>query len=345
MSRSPGDPDRDDTRASSARRADRRLTSARTAVGRHRRGGGGAEGGTARIGFMPKLIGFGYFEAANKGAQEAARELGVEVTYDGPAEADPAAQAELIEQWTQQQFDAISVSANDPDALAPVMRQARQAGIAVSTWDADVKENARQVFLNQATFEAIGQGMVDLAAKEMNGRGDFLVVTAVLTAPNQNRWIAEMREYIKQKYPNMRIAAVESGNEDLARSQEVTTNYLRSHPNTAGVIGVTAVGTPAAAEAVERLGLQGKVVVTGLGLPNQMRPYVDSGTVKDFLLWNPLDIGHAAIHIAKAQLDNKLPTSGTFRAGRLGELKVRGDEILLGDPLVFNKQNIAKFKF
>jgi rhamnose ABC transporter rhamnose-binding protein len=298
------------------------------------------------IGFMPKLTGFGYFEAANKGAQEAAKELGVEVDYDGPAEADPAAQAELIEQWVQQRYDAIAVSANDPDALAPAMERAQQAGIETSTWDADVQQRAREVFLNQATFEAIGRGMVDLAAEQTDGRGDFLVVTAVLTAPNQNRWIEEMREYIREKYPDMRLAAVEPGDEDLAKSQEVTTNYLRAHPDTAGVIGVTAVGTPAAAEAVERLGLEDEVVVTGLGLPNQMRPYVKSGTVEKFLLWNPLDIGYAAIHIAKAQIDGTMPRGGTFRAGRLGELEMLSeDEVLLGDPLVFDRQNIDDFDF
>jgi ABC-type sugar transport system substrate-binding protein len=193
----------------------------------------------------------------------------------------------------------------------------------------------------------MGKTMVDMMAKQTGGKGDFLVVTAVLTAPNQNRWIAEMRKYIKANHPDMKIKAVLPGNEDLAKSRQVALDYLRSHPQTKGVWCVTGIATPGVAEAVEKLGLKGKVVVTGLGVPSLIRKYIKSGTIKEAALWNPTNIGYAAVQMAKAQLDGKLdPDSGVLKAGRLGDLKfIAKDTILLGSPQVFDKNNIDDFSF
>ena len=308
---------------------------------------GPKDGETYRIAMVPKFTSDPYFKAAEKGGQAAAEELGVEMEFNGPVDADVSKQADIIEQFVQQRYDAITVSANDADALAPAMKAARNQGVKVSTFDADVKPEAREVFLNQTTFAGMGKTMVDMMAKQTGGKGDFLVVTAVLTAPNQNRWIAEMREYIKQNHPEMEIKAVLPGNEDLAKSRQVALDYLRSHRETRGVWCVTGIATPGVAEAVEKLGLKGEVVVTGLGVPSLIREYVKSGTVKEAALWNPTDIGYAAIQMAKAQLDGKLdPSSGVLEAGRLGELKfIEKDTILLGPPLVFDKDNIDDFSF
>jgi rhamnose transport system substrate-binding protein len=308
---------------------------------------GPKDGKRYRIAMVPKFTSDPYFKAADQGAQEAAKELGVEVSFNGPVDADVSKQAEIIEQFAQQRYDAITVSANDADALVPAMEAARNDGIKTSTFDADVKPPGREVFLNQATFAGMGKTMVDMMAEQTGGKGDFLVVTAVLTAPNQNRWIEEMRAYIKEKYPEMRIKAVLPGNEDLAKSRQVAMDYLRSHKDTRGVWCVTGIATPGVAEAVEKLGLKGKVVVTGLGVPSLIRDYIKSGTIEQAALWNPTDIGYAAIHMAKAQLDGTLdPASGVLDAGRLGELKfIADDTLLLGEPLVFTKDNIDDFSF
>lgn len=300
-----------------------------------------------RIAMIPKFTSDPYFKAADKGAQEAAEELGVEVTFNGPVDADVSKQTEIVDQFVQQRYDAITVSANDPDALAPAMEQAREQDVKVSTFDADVKPEAREVFLNQATYAGMGKTMVDMMAKQTGGKGDFLIVTAVLTAPNQNRWIAEMRKYIKAKYPDMQIKAVLPGNEDLAKSRQVALDYLRSHPDTKGVWCVTGIATPGVAEAVEKLGLKGEVAITGLGVPSLVRNYIKSGTIEEVALWNPTDIGYGAIYMAKAQLDGTLkPSSGSLKAGRLGELKfIAPDTLLLGPPLIFDKDNIDDFSF
>lgn len=307
---------------------------------------GGASGETAKICMMPKLVGIPYFNASEQGAKEAAEELGVELVYNGPTEAKAALQVQMIEQFTQQQCDAITVAANDPDALAPAMKKAGEAGIATGAWDADVADDARDVFVNQATFEGIGYELVDVMAEQTGGEGEFLVVTGSLTAPNQVAWLEKMRERMKEKYPEMSISSVEPGEEDLQLGIDITKNYLRANPDTAGVFGITSVALPGAAEAVQQMDLTGEVAVTGLSTPNDMKPYVDSGVVEKFVLWNPIDLGYLAVYVANAQVTGEFPDSGTFEAGRLGEVElIAEDEVLLGPPLVFTKENIGEYDF
>ena len=306
-----------------------------------------AFGQTKKIGMLPKFTSDPYFVAVNQGAQEAAKELNVAVEFNGPVDANVAAQADIIDKWIRAGVDAITVSANDANALAPALERAAKRGIKVSTFDADVKQEARQVFLNQCTFDGMGKTMVEMMVKEAGSEGEFLIVTAVLTAPNQNRWIEEVKKYAAEKYPKMEFKAVLPGDEDLEKSKNVALNYLRANPNTKGVLCVTGIATPGVAEAVKQLGLQGKVAVTGLGVPSLVRPYIKDGTIKEVALWNPVDIGYGAIYIAKAQLDGTLkPDSGAVDAGRLGKLKfIQKDVVLLGDPLIINGENVDQFKF
>jgi rhamnose transport system substrate-binding protein len=308
--------------------------------------GGGGGGGPNKICMMPKLVGIPYFNASEQGANEAAKEVDVDLVYDGPTEAKAALQSQMIEQFIQQQCDAITVAANDPNALAPAMKKADNAGIATGAWDADVAKDARDVFVNQATFQAIGYKLVDVMAEQTGGKGEFLVVTGSLTAPNQVAWLKEMRERMKEKYPEMSIASVEPGEEDLQLGIDITKNYLRANPDTAGVFGITSVALPGAAEAVQQIGRAGEVPVTGLSTPNEMKPYIESGAVKEFVLWNPVDLGYLAVYVANAQVEGNLPKSGTFKAGRLGEVKLLAeDEVLLGPPIVFSKENIDQYDF
>lgn len=310
-------------------------------------GGDSGSGGQAnKICMVPKLVGIPYFNSAENGAQEAADELGVELDYNGPAQARAADQVQIIDQMVQQQCDAITVASNDPEAVGSAMNRAQEQGVATSSWDADVPEDAREYFVNQATAEAIGQKLVDVMAEQTGGEGEFLVVTGSLTAPNQNAWIDEMKAYMEEEYPEMSIASIEPGEEDLQKGIDVTESYLQANPDTAGVFGITTVSLPGAAEAVQQLGVKDEVAVTGLGLPSENREFVKNDTIEQFILWNPADLGYLAVHVANAQVNGEMPNSGTFEAGRLGEVElIADDEVLLGPPVVFNKENIDEYDF
>lgn len=301
-----------------------------------------------KIGLIPKFTSDPYFVAANQGAQEAAAELGVTVEFNGPVNADVSEQANIIDRFVRRRFDVIAVSANDPDALAPAMKRAQDAGIITMTWDADVNPDARTLFLNQATFEGMGRTFVEMMVRSAGtAEGDFLIVTAVLTAPNQNRWIEELKKYAAEKYPNMNFPAILPGDEDLEKSKNVTLNYLQGNPETVGVYTVTGIATPGVIEAVKQLGMEDSVAVTGLGVPSLIRPYLKDGSLKEAALWSPIDIGYGAIYMANA-LHNGTVKRGdaSVAAGRLGDLQFIGeDTVLLGDPFIFTVDNVDDFDF
>lgn len=303
-----------------------------------------AAGKTLTIGVMPKLVGIDYFNAVEDGAKEAAKELGVKLVYEGPVTDDVARQAEMLDGWIARKVDVMAVAPNDPHALAPTLRKATQRGIKTLTYDTDSDEDSRMYFVNQATAQSIGNGLVDVMAEQIGGAGEVAIVTGSLTAANLNSWMDFMRKRIAEKYPQMTIVTVKPSQEDQQIAFQVTQDLLKAYPNLKGVFGITSVALPGAAEAVKQSGLSGKIAVTGLSTPKSMKKYVDDGTVKVFLLWSPVDLGYLSVYAAKAVADGgKLGES--FKAGRLGDKQVSGTQVLLGEPLRFTKDNIAQFNF
>jgi rhamnose transport system substrate-binding protein len=298
---------------------------------------------------LPKKKGLPYFTTCAKGAAEAAKELGnVELIYDGPTDGSPEKAASMIERWTLQGVDVIAVSPNDPDVVAPAMKRAREKGIHVITWDADAKPEAREFMVNQATPRDIGYALVDTMAKDLGGdqaAGDVAIITATLTAANQNEWMKHMKERLA-KYPGLKLVTTKPSNEDQRLAFQVTKDLIGAYPNLRGVFGISSVAFPGAAEAVKQSGKSGTVLVTGLATPNDMKAYVHDGTVRSVVLWNTIDLGYLTVQAAEALATGKLKQGqSSLKAGRLGEKKIEGDQILLGDILVFTKENIDKFDF
>jgi ABC-type sugar transport system substrate-binding protein len=303
------------------------------------------EGGAPRLGMMPKLVGIPYFNACRRGAEEAARELGVELVYDGPDTADSNRQVEIVNAWIARGFEAVAVAPNNPEAMSAVLRRARERGARVLSWDTDAVPAAREVFLNQVDDEAMARALLQVVAEETGGKGSVALISGTETAANQNTWMAHMRRLQPREFPGLVfVEPVEYPGEDEARSYQSAAGLLRRTDRPAALIGITSVSAPAAAKAVRDAGLAGKVVVTGVSLPSAMRSYVESGAVKKFVLWNPVDLGYLTVHAARHLLDGK--TFGErFRAGRLGELEVRSGMVLLGKPVVFDRGNIGQFDF
>jgi len=298
---------------------------------------------------VPKLIGIGYFAATTKGQQEAAKELGnVKVTTDGPTEAKIDEQIKFIDNYITRGVDGILFAANDPVAIAPVLKKALSKGIHVVGYDANSTPDAREWFVNQAQFNGIGKAMMDSMAKEIGEDGAFAIVTSTFTTPNQARWIAEMQAYAEKCHPKMKwLETVEAQEDNNLSFNQATTLINKYGDKLKGLFGMTSVATPASAEAVTKAGQCGKIAVVGLATPNAMKPYVNAGCVKSVVLWNPVDLGYAAVYVMRAVVDGKLkPGSTSVEAGKLGKLDVvNGSEILLGPPFIFTKDNIGKFDF
>jgi ABC-type sugar transport system substrate-binding protein len=298
---------------------------------------------------VPKLVGIGYFAATTKGQAEAAAELGnVKVSTDGPTEANIDDQITFIDNYITQGVNGILFAANDPVAIAPVLKKALAAGIHVVGYDANSQPDAREWFVNQAEFNGIGKSMIDAMAQEIGEDGSFAIVTSTFTTPNQARWIAEMQAYQAACHPNMKwLETVEAQEDNNLSFNQASTLINKYGDELKGIFGMTSVATPASAEAVTQAGLCGKVAVVGLATPNAMKPYVESDCVKSVVLWNPVDLGYAAVYAMRAAADGKLtPESKELEAGRLGKLQVvNGSEILLGPPFIYSKDNINDFDF
>ncbi len=296
------------------------------------------------VAVMPKLIGIDYFNSVAEGAHEAGRELGVNVVYDGPIDGDSAKQSQMLDSWIARKYDVIAISPNDAAAIAPALNKARSRGIHVITYDADALPEARSYFVNQATNESVGAGLIDVIAEQIGGKGEVVVITGSMTAANQNAWIDAMRAHMADRYPEMQIVDVRPSEVDADLAYNVTKNVLKARPDVKGVVAITSIALPQAARAVEDLGLVGKVAVTGLATPSAMKPFVENGTVKAFLLWSPVDLGYLTVYTAKAVAEQeKLPQQ--IKAGRLSDIQVSGTEVLLGPPTRFTRENIGDYNF
>lgn len=306
-----------------------------------------------KIAIMPKAVNIGYFTAWDKGAQKACKEIGAKCTYLGPTEATGPAQVQFINKVIQQKYDVLVISAADQNAIVPSLKKAKAAGITVVTSDADVaaaSASSRVVSVLPAASDRIGTAEVDWIAEAVGKKGSIAVLSASATAANQNAWIAAMGPYLTKKYPNMSWVGgtVEKstfyGDDDATKSTAQFAAILSQYPDVAGIISPTTVGVLAAA--IEKKAKNAKVKVTGLGLPSQMAPYIEDGTVEKVGLWNPIDLGYVAVYAAARAESGTFKGSvgSSFQAGTKTYKVTKGGVVFLGDPFTFTKKNIATFK-
>jgi rhamnose transport system substrate-binding protein len=297
------------------------------------------------VAMMPKNKGNPYFVSSRKGAEEAAKELGVNLLWDGPTDTDPAKQNEVVETWITRGVDVIAASVESRDGLATVLRKAREKGIKVVTWDADTAPDARDLFVNQATPEGIGQALADRAATLLGGKGQLAIVTASLTAANQNEWIKHIQARLADKYPNVTIAVIRPSDDKQDQAFTEAQNILKVYPDVKVIVGISAPAVPGIAEAVKQAG-RTDVKVIGLSLPNMCKKYIHEGWIDSIVLWNTGDLGYLTVQVASALKKGTLTASSdSLAAGRLGKIKVAGDQVLLGAPFSFDKNNVDQFDF
>jgi rhamnose transport system substrate-binding protein len=311
---------------------------------------GSGDGGDANLAitFLPKNLGNPYFDTSNAGGEEAIKEFGGTYEEVGPTEASPTAQVSYIQTAAQQGVGALVVSANDPEALCDALGEASDAGVKIVTFDADTNPECRDVFINQADAAGIAKVQVDQIAEQIGDEGQIAILSASANAANQNAWIDLMKEDLEANHPNIELAEVVYGDDDDQTSFDKTAALLQTYPELKGIVSPTTVGIAAAARYLSTSEYKGKVALTGLGTPNQMREYVEDGTVTSFALWNPADLGYLAAYAAQALITGEITgePGDSFEAGKLGDFEVGEDAVvLLGDPFVFNADNIGDFDF
>ena len=300
------------------------------------------------IAFLPKQLNNPYFDVADGGGETAVGEIDGEFSEVGPTEASASSQVSFINTLTQQGVDVIATSANDPNAICSALDEARSADVKVITFDADTNPDCRDLFINQATAEGIAQSQIDIMADQIGGAGQVAILSATANATNQNAWIEIMQEYAAEEYPDMEIVTTVYGDDEDEKSFQETQGLLQTYPDLAGIISPTTVGISAAARYLSGSEYKGQVALTGLGTPNQMREFVKDGTVTAFALWNPEELGYLAAYAGAALAAGQITGAEgeTFTAGDLGEYTIEADGVVvLGEPTVFNADNIDDFDF
>jgi len=298
------------------------------------------------IAFMPKSKGNAYFIAAKLGAEQAAKDLGIKLLYDGPTEPDPAKQNEIVETWITRGVDVIATACENREGISTALRKAQDKGIKVITYDADALSDARSFFVNQATPEGIGNTLMDECGRLVGKDGEYAIITASLTAGNMIEWQKAIEKRNAEKYPGLKRVALRPCDDLKDKAFAEATAIINANPNVKLIMAICSPAVPGAAEAVKQAGKVGQVKVIGLGLPSENRRYVKEGVTDSVILWKVQDLGYLTIEAATALSKGELKAGATsFKSKRAGEVEIKGDNILLGKPFIFNKGNIDQFDF
>ena len=303
---------------------------------------------TYKVAFVPKLQGVPYFEAMNTGGKKAAEELGnVEWLYQGPTQADAAAQADIVRSYIQQKVNTLIVAPNDPDSMAPLLQQAKDAGIRVATADTDAPNSVREVFVNQASVEGIGQGLTDALMTAMGGKGKYAIVSCGQTAENLNSWIKVQQAYTKEKYPEAEIVDIVYAGEDQAKATQMATDLMNAHPDLTGLVGECTSSAPGVAQAVRDAGKIGKVFTVGLGTPQSMKPYLADKSSSASILWDVENLGYLTAWAGAQLAQDKqfAPTNNVSSNLSNVAYDSASKTLLLGPALAITTENVDKFNY
>lgn len=309
-------------------------------------GEGGGDG--VVVAFVPKVQGIPYFEAMNTGGRAAAEQLGgIEWRYQGPTQGDAAAQTQIVRSFIQQGVDAIAVAPNDPYSIAPVLAEAERRGIAVLTTDTDAPNSVRSAFVNQATAESIGRALTDQLLEPMGGEGRYAIVSCGETAENLNSWIEVQRAYTAEKYPEAEIVDVVYAGEDQGRATQMATDLMNAHPDLTGLVGECTSSAPGVAQAVRDAGRIGQVHTVGVGTPQAMQGYLADGSSAAAVLWDVEQLGYLTAWAGRQAATGQGFAASNDIAPELAAVSwdETGKTLLLGDPLILTRDNVADYDY
>jgi rhamnose transport system substrate-binding protein len=304
-----------------------------------------------KIFMAPKFTSLPYFQVAKDGGDKASAELGFDFEYIGSEKAETTAQISTLTNAIPQKPNALVVSAIDGDAVAPVLKQARQQGIKVVTYDSDAAVDARDLFVNQLSYELAARTMLDAALLNSPTGGLVAFISASPTAPNHTAHVKIMKELIDTdpKYQSFSyVDTVQFAGDDAQKSQEIALNLIQSNPELKVIISSSAVSAPAAEQAIVNAGKQSQVSATGFALPSAVKDFIKNGDSKAFVLWDPTELGYLAT-VAAYQLATGEITAAegqVIDAGAVGKFTVgKNGEVNYDKPLTYTADNIDQYDY
>ncbi len=300
-----------------------------------------------KIVVMPKLVGIPYFNASEKGALQAGKDLGIEVIYTGPTTADAAEQVKMIEDLITKGVDVICVAPNDAAALTPVLMKAKQAGIVVFDWDTPADPSVVDISVHQIDDQKFGEHMWDLLVQEMGPTGEYAIVTGGLSAANLNTWIDHGLNHAKANYPGLRLVTERVPTDEKQQvAYQKTLDLIKAYPNLKGIVGVSTPAPLGAAQAVQEKGMHRSIAVVGSSMPTDSGLYLEDGSLRVGTLWDPAKLGYLTVVLAYNYLNGEMPYDGQV-IENVGKITVWDDNrtVIMGPPTDFVKGNYKDFEF
>ena len=263
------------------------------------------------IAVVPKLTSIAWFQRMEVGVNEwnDAHE-DVYAFYTGPSEGDGALQAQAIEDLISQGVDAICVVPFSTEALEPVLKKAREAGIVVISHEASGMTNI-DYDIEAFNNEAYGEHFMEHLGEAVGGEGEYIFEVGSLTSESHNQWVDAAKALQEEKFPNMSQYGdkIETA-DDQSQSYDKVKEVLTANPNIVAIQGSAMPDVAGAALAVEELGLAGKVKIAGTSLVSVAGKYVEDGTIDMISFWDPALAGQAMIELAVKVLDGEEITDG-----------------------------------
>ncbi|MGM0900290.1 MAG: autoinducer 2 ABC transporter substrate-binding protein [Bacillota bacterium] len=311
---------------------------------------GGSDGDSANdkltIAVVPKLIGIPYFNASEKGALAAGKELGVEVEYTGPTQADAAGQVKIIEDLISRNVDVIAVAPNDPAAVEPVLRKAKDQGIHIMDWDTPA--NNVDISVRSVDDEEFGRHSAKKLIEAMGTEeGEIAILTGGLSAANLNAWIEYALKEFEENYPGIKVVTEKIPTDEKQQvAHQKTLDLIKSYPNLKGILAMSTPAPLGAAQAIQEKGLQDKISVVGTALPTDSLPFLEDGSLDTAVLWNPSNLGYLTVALGKLLAEEKQIEDGMNIEG-IGEITVLEDgiSVIMAPPADFTKENAADYDF
>ena len=305
----------------------------------------GGSSATIKVAMVPKLVGLAVFKANEVGARNVAKELNIDFNYTGPVQALAQGQVDTFNALINQKVDVITTTANNETVLAPALKRAMAQGIKVVAYDSDVLPQARDVFVQNTPYPAMGKALVDAIIPITGPKADIAILSSTPDGTIQIAWLKAVHDYIASKYPGLKIVTTQYGQSDPAQSLTAGLNILRSYPNVKGIIAPDGAAIVGAGNAVKQLGLSGKVGVSGTGTPNDTKALIKAGNISADVLWNEVKEGEFVMRIARMVHDGKVPANGSITVGPFGKKTVTNKVVVFSDPLTFTAANVDQYNW
>jgi rhamnose transport system substrate-binding protein len=313
-------------------------------------GDSGSSGGETSKSFFinPKSIGPAYWSAAEKGANQAGEDLGVDVIFNAPSTTDSSKQINMIQDMLTRQVSGIAVAPNDPEAVAPVFETAQNQDVSVVTWDSDAPKTSREYYIAAATDEELGRQFAEMTAEQIGGEGKIAFMVASLAAQNQTAKVEAAKELLAAEYPDIEIVTTVSSEDDQQKAFENAQNLLSTYPDLKGIVGFAGAEAPAAAQAVEQAVAEGnieedQITISGFAVPSLVEKYVNNGTIEQLVTWDPIKLGYTSVHVLNMLSNGEEVTDG-LEIPTVGKVNVQQDKILTGTEVI-TKENVGDFSF